>query len=156
MPLEWQIRVAQLADAEQLERLMQAAYQPLQLRLGGEVLPPLQADYAEEIQEYPCWLVEFSERIIGALLMSFAEYRATIINVAVDPQFHGQGIGGLLMRLAESAALEKKIDRLQLSTHRQLQENLSLYQYLGWREVERRGDKVIFEKSIATTPDGMD
>ena len=148
MPLAWHIRTAQAADASSLERCMHAAYTPYLARLGNRRLPPLDADYAAEIRDFPCWVVDSPRGIIGGLIMNFGPEPASIANVAIHPGFHGQGIGGVLMRLAESAAVEQKRDRLQLATHRKLHENLSLYRHLGWCEIGRQGDRVLFEKTI--------
>ena len=148
MPLDWHIRAAIASDAEGLTRCMHAAYAPYQARLGGAPLPPMLANYADEIRDCSCWVVDSAQGIIGGLIMQFSADEASIANIAVDPGFHGRGIGGVLMRLAESAAAEQSCSHLTLATHRLLHENLSLYRHLGWREYGREGDRVLFDKTI--------
>ena len=145
---DWHIRKAVAADAVQLQKCMQAAYLDYRERMGGERLPPMEADYAVEIRDFPSWVVASKERILGGLIMVFETGQASIANIAVDPSFQGQGVGGALMRFAEARAREKALSKLVLATHVLLLENIALYLHLGWQESGRQGDKVFMEKHI--------
>ena len=108
----------------------------------------MDVDYASEIENYPCWVVESAGEILGGLIMIFAADRAQIANIALAPQAQGQGIGGKLMKLAEAEAGKRGFAELHLTTHAMLSENISLYQYLGWEETGRDANKVYMQKKI--------
>ena len=69
-------------------------------------------------------------------------------NIAVDPDFQGQGVGGGLMKFAETVAKEKAYPELRLATHILLTENISLYEHLGWSVIERDEVRVYLKKEI--------
>jgi len=130
---------------------MESAYATYQPRMNGERLPPMDVDYLLEIKNYPTWVVEQGGEIAGGLIMMFENNRASIANIAVDPNFQGQGIGGALMKFAESKAREKQFSTLQLATHVLLKENISLYRHLGWVETGRDGSKVFMQKNLKSS-----
>ena len=81
-------------------------------------------------------------------LWCFKENYALIANIAIDPKFQGHGIGGELMRFAESKARENDLLELQLATHALLKENISLYQYLGWVVTGNDEVRVLMKKEL--------
>lgn len=127
---------------------MESAYTTYQERMGGVRLPPMEADYLSEIKNYPTWVIESEGSILGGLIMVFENDQASIANIAVDPRFQGQGIGGALMKFAESKANENSFSELHLATHVLLIENISLYQHLGWEETGRDETRVFMKKEI--------
>ena len=143
-----QIREAIPEDSESLKGCMESAYSTYQQRMGGVRLPPMDVDYLSEIKNYPTWVVESEGRILGGLIMDFDSDQASIANVAVNPKFQGQGIGGELLRFADSKACEKGYSKLQLATHVLLDENISLYRHLGWGETGRDETRVFMAKEI--------
>ena len=116
--------------------------------MGGVRLPPMDVDYLSEIKNYPTWVVESEGRILGGFIMVFENDQASIANVAVNPEFQGQGIGSELLSFAESKAKEKHYSELRLATHVLLEENISLYQHLGWKETGRDQSRVFMAKKI--------
>jgi ribosomal protein S18 acetylase RimI-like enzyme len=116
--------------------------------MGGARLPPMDVDYSSEIENYPAWVVESEGGILGGLIMVFDNNQASIANIAVNPKFQGRGIGGELMRFAETKAREKNFSELRLTTHVLLEENISLYRYLGWEETDRDETRVYMKKEI--------
>ena len=148
MELAWQIRAATLKDSDSLENCMQLAYAEYQERMDGIRLPPMDADYSSEIQNYPVWVVESDKGILGGLIMVFDNNQASIANIAVDPEFQGHGIGGALMKFAELKAREKNIHALKLTTHVLLDEIISLYRHLGWKETGRDETRIFMRKQI--------
>jgi len=148
MELTRQIREATPEDSKYLKNCMESAYSTYQERMGGARLPPMNVDYLSEIKNFPTWVVESEGRILGGLIMVFGIDQASIANVAVNPEFQGQGIGGELMRFAESKAREKGYIELQLATHVLLEENISLYRHLGWEETGRDKTRVFMAKEI--------
>ncbi|MCG8412654.1 MAG: GNAT family N-acetyltransferase [Pseudomonadales bacterium] len=145
----WTIRAANLEDAEGLRNCMLGAYSAYAERMANDSLPPLEADYAEEIENFPTWVAESDDSIVGGLIMCFDEDRATLSNIAVDPDFQGHGLGRGLLDFAESEAKRQGFNRLQLATHELLTENLAIYKHLGWNETARDGGKVFFEKNLS-------
>jgi GNAT superfamily N-acetyltransferase len=148
METTWHIRVAVSKDSESLENCMKNAYTAYQERMGGVRLPPMDVDYSSEIKNYPVWVVESESGLLGGLIMGFENNHASIANIAVDPAFQGQGIGGALMKFAEARARENGFSELHLATHILLLENISLYHHLGWVEVGREETKVLMKKLI--------
>lgn len=144
----WQIRQATIEDAIGLRECMELAYAIYQPRLGGKQLPPMQANYAEEIKQYPCWVVESGGLVVGGLVMIFAENHASIANIAINPSCQGQGLGGALMKLADDTAKDKGFTELHLTTHELLTENIALYEHLGWQEISREDNKVSMKKVL--------
>jgi GNAT superfamily N-acetyltransferase len=148
MGLTWQIREATPEDSDGLKSCMESAYATYQDRMGEERLPPMDADYSSEIRDYPTWVVESERGILGGLIMVFESKHASIANIAVDPRFQGKGIGGGLIRFAESKARENNFSELHLATHILLDENISLYRHLGWEETGRDETRVSMEKKL--------
>ena len=152
MALSFQIRAATPEDAAGLAACMRAAYGAYEARMAGTRLPPLDVDYADEIASYPTWIACTSGHIVGGLIMSFEARRAFIANIAVAPTSQGQGIGGALMRFAETQATERRCAELHLATHVMLTENLALYRHLGWRETSRDEVRVFMKKDLEASP----
>lgn len=148
MNVAWTLREAGPEDAEGLRNCMVSAYAAYRERMGGARLPPMDVDYRAEIEGYPTWVVTAGGVVLGGLIMVFENDRASIANIAVRPQYQGLGIGGELMRFAESQARERDLAELRLATHVLLEENLSLYRHLGWRETGRDGTRVFMSKEL--------
>ena len=148
MKERWQIRVAVLEDANGLQKCMSSAYASYQERMDGERLPPMDIDYRSEIRDFPSWVAEFEGRVVGGLIMMFETGHASIANIAVEPDFQGQGLGGGLMRCAEFEAKKGGYSELRLATHILLTENVALYQHLGWTEYDRDETRVYMKKAI--------
>lgn len=149
----WTIRRAAARDAEALATCMEAAYAPYEKQLGP--LPPLQADYAEEIAGNEVWVAEREGQIIGGLILAPGDGFLTLANVAVHPDSHGKGLGRALIDLAESRASGSGYREIRLNTHVAMADNLSLYTRLGWCERARHGTIVSMKKNlIPAVPDG--
>ena len=148
MKPEWHIREAILGDANNLKVCMESAYAVYQKRMGGVRLPPMDVDYLSEIKNYPAWVVEPEKNMLGGLIMAFGNNGASIANIAINPKFQGLGIGSELMKFAELKARENNFSVLHLATHILLEENISLYQYLGWEETSRDEVRVFMKKEM--------
>jgi ribosomal protein S18 acetylase RimI-like enzyme len=148
MELTRHIREATPEDSDGLRKCMESAYAMYRARMGGVRLPPMDVDYSAEIKQYPTWVVVSEGCIIGGLIMVFENDHASIANIAVNPKFQGQGIGGELFRFAESKGRENNCPELRLTTHVLLEENIRLYRHLGWKEMSRDESKVFMKKEI--------
>lgn len=148
MTSQFSLREAIAKDAAGLKACMLAAYQPYLERLDGQPLPPMELDYADEINSYPTWVIEQDGIIVAGITMMFAADSASIANVAVHPDSQGTGLGGRLLRFAETQAKTRGYRELRLATHNLLTENIALYQHLGWHELARNEQRVILSKAL--------
>ena len=148
MKKQWQIRSANVDDAQDLKQIMVAAYVGYEQRVSGMRLPPMDLDYHAEITDYSTWVAESDGHIVGGLTMIFETEYASIANIAVHPEFQGQGLGKGLMTFADHQAKQKNLTQIRLATHVLLKENQSLYLHLGWSEYDRDNVRVYFKKYI--------
>ena len=131
------IRKTVAADAGGVSALMRAAYSPYLSRLDGP-LPPLEANYAEEIESHQSWVMDEAGVIIGALFLDRADDHMVLVNVGVAPDQQGRGLGRRLIEKAEQESRAQGVGELRLFTHAKMTENIDLYTRLGWREYDRQ------------------
>lgn len=110
-------------------------------------------DYAMRVKEGSAWVLEREGAIRGVLvLLDFPDY-LLLDNVAVDPDSHGQGLGGMLIAFAEDEARRRGYPEIRLYTHETMVENIAMYPKLGYEESHRVTEKgyarVYMRKSIA-------
>ena len=79
-------------------------------------------------------------------------------NVAVHPDFQGQGLGHRLIDLAETEARAEGYAHLDLYTHEHMPENIELYLSLGYIETQRISEdgyeRVYMRKALAQPAGG--
>ena len=148
MKKEWKIRQAVVKDSVELQECMELAYASYKDRMEGKRLPPMDVNYSDEIRDYPSWVAVSDGKVVGGLFMMFEKESASIANIAIHPDFQGQGLGAGLMKFAETKAKDKGYSGLRLATHILLIENVSLYLYLGWTEIDRDEARVYMKKDI--------
>ena len=148
MKKQWGVRKAVVKDSIELHECMGLAYASYEERMGGIRLPPMDVDYDNEIRNFPTWVADFSGRVVGGLIMVYETEYASIANIAVHPEFQGQGIGRGLMNFAENKAKDKGYSELRLATHVLLTENVSAYLHSGWSEIDRDEVRVYMKKHI--------
>jgi len=74
-------------------------------------------NYVRSIDELPTFLAVMDEQVVGFLtLKQHTDYSAEIYVMAVAPQVHRAGIGRELVREAERALRESKVEYLQVKT----------------------------------------
>ena len=142
------IRQAIAKDSIELQECMELAYASYKDRMEGKRLPPMDVNYSDEIRDYPSWVAVSDNKVVGGLFMMFENEYASIANIAIHPDFQGQGLGGGLMKFAETKAKDKGYSELRLATHILLFENVSLYLHLGWIEIDRDEVRVYMKKVI--------
>ncbi|UTV30343.1 GNAT family N-acetyltransferase [Photobacterium atrarenae] len=147
----WQIRQACQADADRLTQCMHHAYRQLNAAYGGQALPPMQVDYAEEIRLYPVWVAYAGDTLVGGLILIHEQDYTTIANVAVHPDFQGYGLGRGLIEFAQQQAAQHGHQALRLVTHQAFTENINLYTYLGWKVDKHQENKIFMTKTLPTT-----
>ena len=118
--------------------MLDAAYQPY--RDAGVQLPDVTDGLDDEIAAGRVWIAVQDGLLLGMLNLSWTYPHGHLMNVAVSPKAKGQGVGGGLIRHAIALAEGAGCRTLDLATLRDLTENISLYQHLGW-EVMSRDDR---------------
>ena len=111
------------------------------------------ADFETLIGEGKVWVID-GEPVPGYIVLRAGEGMLFIDNVAVDPMFHGQGHGRVLLDFAEGEAAAQGLATIRLFTNIHMTENRSLYPSMGYREIARRNedgfDRVYFEKPLTS------
>ena len=146
----WTLRRARVEEAPGWAACMRAAYAPLQEKFGP--LPPLEADYADEIARHEVWVAEREGQIAGSLVLMPGEDFLTLANVAVHPESHGKGFGRALIDLAETRASQLGYPEIRLNAHAAMTGNVSLYERPGWRWIAASGDTVAMAKPLPQPP----
>ncbi len=152
MTKRWKIRRALDSDASELGRCMHAAYQTYADRIDPKELPPMNVNYEIEIRESEVWIAELESRLVGALVLSGTKGAFKVANIAVHPEFQGNGLGRGLMDFAEREAIRRGFVEMNLATHPLLKENVSMYLHLGWKESFRNESQVQMKKLIDDSP----
>lgn len=142
----WLLRKATAGDADALAACIDAAYAPYAERIDD--LPPVSADIANEIDRYQVWVADIAGDIAGGVVLIPEDGFMMLANVAVHPQRTGMGLGRALIAHAEAEAKSQGFGELRLSTHRDMPENLRLYQHLGWERTGTHANKIAMRKVI--------
>ncbi|WP_372572812.1 GNAT family N-acetyltransferase [Ruegeria jejuensis] len=140
------LRAAVPADLPQLVKVITSAYAAERARLSGipDVTEGLDAHIREDIVQ----LAERAEVLLGVIVLVRQENALMVANLAVSAQAQGTGIGGQLMRLAETMAREAGYGRLSLRTHVGMSATRRFYAGLGWVETDLDGQVVCMQKSL--------
>ena len=150
MKAESNIRIATTSDSTGIADCVKAAYQHYISRIGKPPGPMLD-DYAEMIENHIVFVAE-ENGIVGVLVLIQDTDSILLDNVAVHPGQQGKGLGRYLINLAESEAIERGFDKIQLYTHERMTENFEIYKSLGYLETERKNvqgyDRIYMEKQL--------
>ncbi|MFD3188956.1 GNAT family N-acetyltransferase [Sedimentitalea sp. HM32M-2] len=139
------IRRARVSDAADLARCIEAAYAAA--RDSGVSLPPVAQGVEEDIRQHLVW-VAVDGPICGGIVLSVTGEAAHMINIAVEPRCAGCGVGRRLIETALAEARQRNAVRIDLATHVDMPENVSLYRHLGWRETGRTDRKVTMSRRL--------
>ena len=107
---------------------------------------------------YCCWVYTLEDDIVGYGVMSVAAGEAHILNLTVQPQMQGQGLGRRLLQRLLTLARQHGADTAFLEVRTSNQAALKLYRDMGFNETGlRRGyyparkgreDAVVFALSL--------
>lgn len=125
------IRPARSADAPAITALTRKAYGPWIAVTGREPLP-MQVDYAAAIRAHAFFLCEDGDALVGLIEMATEDDGLLVVNVAVDPDRQGSGVGRRLMAHAEAFAAAQGLARIRLFTNALFVRNLRFYAALGY------------------------
>lgn len=131
------VRRAQPDDLPAIEACVQAAYEPWVAVIGMKPGPMLE-DYAEVLRSRTAFVSEHGGRVVGLLVLFRADDCFTLENIAVHPDFSGQGLGRHLLLLAEREAIADGHVAIHLYTHERMVRNIALYEKVGYVTYERR------------------
>jgi len=147
------IRPASFSDLPAMTQIVAGAYQVYVERIGNPPGPMLD-DYRVHVRNHTAWVAEADGNVAGLVVLLAEEDHLLLDNVAVDPAWHGRGIGRALLDFAEREAIRRGYTELRLYTHEKMTENLGMYSALGWEETGRRKQsgysRVFFRKYIHT------
>lgn len=87
---------------------------------------------------YSSWVMEIDRQIIAYGVMSLAAQECHILNVCVDPDYQGQGIGRRLLEQLLTIARARKADTAFLEVRPTNTQALSLYFSEGFNEIGTR------------------
>jgi GNAT superfamily N-acetyltransferase len=90
--------------------------------------------------------------VVGAIVLKLTDEGFYVDNVSVRPAVKGQGVGRLLLELAETEARRQGYTSIYLATHERMTENRSLYSRIGYVEYAHRVvngfPRVFFRKAL--------
>lgn len=131
------LRRATPADAEEIRRLVHAAYVKYMPLLGRTPFPML-TDFDAAIRDHEVWLLVDAGGSAAAVLELINEpHRLWIDNVAVDPAWQGRGLGRRLLRFADEEARRRGRPELGLLTNERYLANIAMYERYGYVETHR-------------------
>jgi ribosomal protein S18 acetylase RimI-like enzyme len=93
---------------------------------------PMTADYEQAVVEHLIDIFEDGSAPAALIEMKAACDHLLIVNIAVHPDRHGQGIGTRLLRHAETVASELGLGEMRLYTNARMEPNIALYESRGY------------------------
>jgi N-acetylglutamate synthase-like GNAT family acetyltransferase len=148
--VNWILRRAKPQDAPAFTRCVAAAYRSYIPQIG-RYIPPLLADYSEEVALYQVWVAEEEGQIIGGLVLIPKEDHMLLANIAVHPNHQDKGVGQSMLKLADAETLAQGYQELRLYTNKIMNENTAMYKRSGWSEMqcnEQEGHKILMRKLL--------
>lgn len=139
-------------DAPVIRTLVREAYAHYVPRMGREPAP-MTADYERLVAGGLVTVAEDDAGILGILVTYPRDGLLFVENVAVASAAQGRGVGAALMAEAERMARADGLKALELYTNEKMNENLTWYPKIGFRETDRRVEdgyaRVYFLKPLA-------
>ena len=88
--------------------------------------------------DYPSWVLEQDERLLGYFLMSLAAGEAHVLNLCVAPDQQGRGLGRRLLKSVLALARGRGAERVFLEVRPSNRSAIHLYLSEGFNEIGRR------------------
>ncbi|GAA5102888.1 ribosomal protein S18-alanine N-acetyltransferase [Wohlfahrtiimonas larvae] len=82
--------------------------------------------------------ITYYDKVIAYVFVMVVLDEATILNIAVDPDYQGQGIGQKLLRYLKAQLSQKGIRSIFLEVRQSNQNALALYTSEGFHEIDIR------------------
>jgi GNAT superfamily N-acetyltransferase len=152
------IRAARPDDRDAVEGVVHAAYSIYVDRIGKPPGPMLD-NYTARIADGSVSVVEDrTGNIAGIIVLIPNSDHLLLDNIAVRPNYQGQGFGRVLIEFAEREAERLGYSRIRLYTHEKMTENMDLYRRIGFVESGRgqQGgyDRVFMVKDLESKQPG--
>lgn len=145
------IRPALPADRARIEAIVETAYRPYLARMNRKPAPMVD-DYAKRIADGQTHVLEVDATVAGLLVLEDHDGFLLLENIAVDPEYHGRGLGKRLMNFTEEEARRRGYRVIELYTNEVMVENIALYLHLGYAEIKREQvagyDRVYMRKTL--------
>ncbi len=126
------------ADAAACRAIASDAYAIYTARMG-QTPPPALANFESHAERNELFvLIDENPDVVGYCVLWTNEDHLHLSNVAVSPSWHGRGYGRALIEFAESEAIRRGLNRVELYTNIHMTENQALYSSLGYTEFDRR------------------
>ena len=87
---------------------------------------------------YCCWLCQFNSEVIGHCVMSVAVGESHILNLAIHPEYQGQGLGRRLLDHMLDIARRHHATSIFLEVRVSNRAAAALYDSMGFNEIGRR------------------
>lgn len=154
------IRPIEASDAGQVLTVQRAAFVTEALIYGDPDMAPLTQtleEVAYELRDNLGCVAELEGRIVGAARAVASGDLLLVGRIAIAPDQQGSGIGSRLLEAVEQRGRESGCREAELFTGSLSEQNIALYERLGYRERERvpQGDgtaQVFLRKELL--PDG--
>lgn len=131
------LRTATEADVPLVSACVSAAFECYIERIGKPPASMLE-DYASVIDQREVSVAACGASVVGVLVLGKTHEGLRLFTVAVHPAFQKQGVGRMLLRLAEAEAARRGHDSIHLATNDKMIENQTLYSKIGYVEYDRR------------------
>lgn len=145
------IRPATIADLDDMNACVQAAYAPYIERMGKRPAP-MDDDLAGRIADGTAYVAHIDGRFAGTVMMWAEDDHWYLDNIAVSEDARGTGVGGAMLAAAERAAIDAGFDEIRLYTNIKMTENLTYYPRRGYVETHRSDEsgfmRVYFAKRL--------
>ncbi|WP_340117064.1 GNAT family N-acetyltransferase [Pelagibius sp. 7325] len=149
------IRTARPEDRARIEAIVETAYRPYLARMNRKPAPMVD-DYARRIADGQTLVLEADGAVAGILVLEDHpdDHGGYLLldNIAVDPAYHGRGLGKRLMTFTEEEARRRGYRVIELYTNEVMVENIALYLHLGYAEIKREQvagyDRVYLRKNL--------
>lgn len=141
------LRRAEPTDAAEIVTCIDAAYAPW--FAAGLQLPDVSGGVEQDIRENLVWVIGHDDRITGCLIAAAGEKAWHLMNVAVHPEFAGQGLGKRLIATCVDAAKHAGAEQLLLATHAEMPANVALYSRLGWVITEKTETRIRMSRTLS-------
>lgn len=89
---------------------------------------------------YECWLAEIDETMVAHAVISIAAGESHILNISVDNQYQGQGIGKRFIEFLVDIAKSKKVSTILLEVRPSNVQAINCYIATGFNEIGCRKD----------------
>jgi pimeloyl-ACP methyl ester carboxylesterase len=126
------LRTATCADVVAITELVEQAYAPW-IPIYGRRPLPMTVDYAQAVADHRFDL-HHRDGALAALIETQAHpEHLYIVNIAVAPALHGQGVGRSLLAHAETLAAQAGLAEMRLITNQKAARNIRIYAACGYR-----------------------